>query len=94
MKFKNVYKSAEEGPHHCPCCHCLTLSERGGFEICPVCFWEDDGQDDHDANEVRGGPNGKLSLSGARSNYRTFAACEKSALQHVRPPTTSERAST
>jgi hypothetical protein len=27
----------------------------------PVCFWEDDGQDDHDADLVRGGPNGALS---------------------------------
>ncbi|WP_020540879.1 CPCC family cysteine-rich protein [Nonomuraea coxensis] len=21
----------------------MTLGERGGFEICPVCLWEDDG---------------------------------------------------
>lgn len=26
----------------CPCCGCLTLEERGGYDICPVCFWEDD----------------------------------------------------
>lgn len=26
----------------CPCCGCLTLDERGGYDICPVCFWEDD----------------------------------------------------
>jgi hypothetical protein len=48
-------------PVRCPCCLCRTLRERGGFGICPVCFWEDDGQDDHDADEVRGGPNGSLS---------------------------------
>ncbi|WP_326608352.1 hypothetical protein OG930_04775 [Streptomyces sp. NBC_01799] len=28
--------------------------------MCPVCFWEDDGQGDHDADRVRGGPNGRL----------------------------------
>ena len=52
-------------PLRCPCCGCLTLGERGGYEICPVCFWEDDGQDDHDADVVRGGPNRALSLTQA-----------------------------
>lgn len=26
----------------CLCCGYRTLDERGGFDICPVCFWEDD----------------------------------------------------
>ena len=26
----------------CLCCGFLTLDERGGYDICPVCFWEDD----------------------------------------------------
>jgi hypothetical protein len=27
----------------CPCCEYLTLEdEPGHFDICPVCFWEDD----------------------------------------------------
>ena len=64
-------------PLRCPCCGCKTLGERGGYEICPVCFWEDDGQDDADADEVRGGPNGDLSLAQARANFRAFAACER-----------------
>ncbi|MFD5717252.1 CPCC family cysteine-rich protein [Streptomyces sp. NPDC127036] len=38
------------------------MAERAAYEICPVCFWEDDGQDEHDASEVRGGPNRGLSL--------------------------------
>jgi len=29
-------------PYSCPCCGYLTLPERGAYDICPVCFWEDD----------------------------------------------------
>jgi hypothetical protein len=77
-------------PLRCPCCGCKTLSERGGFEICPVCFWEDDGQDDHDADDVRGGPNGALSLTEARVNYRRFGACEERLIGSVRPAQPAE----
>ena len=61
----------------CPCCRFLTLLERGGFEICPICFWEDDGQDDANADLVRGGPNGRLSLTQARKNFKAFGACDE-----------------
>jgi hypothetical protein len=55
-----------------------------------VCFWEDDGQDDHDADMVRGGPNANLSLTEARANYRSFGACDERSIQHVRPPRAEE----
>jgi hypothetical protein len=74
----------------CACCGCRTLGERGGFEICPVCFWEDDGQDDHDADVVRGGPNDSLSLTRARENFRAFGACEERFRKNVRKPTEVE----
>jgi Cysteine-rich CPCC len=72
-------------PVACPCCAHLTLGERGGFFICPVCYWEDDGQDDADADVVRGGPNGSLSLTQARSNYASLGACEQRLKYLVRP---------
>ena len=56
-------------PNACPCCGYATLSARGEYEICQICWWEDDGQDNHNANVVCGGPNGKLSLSRARINF-------------------------
>ena len=56
----------------CPCCRYPTLPERGAYEICPLCNWEDDGQDDPHANEVWGGPNGPYSLSQARHNFQRF----------------------
>ncbi len=47
----------------CPGCGYPTLSERGGYEICEVCNWEDDNQDDPKADEIWGGPNYELSLT-------------------------------
>jgi hypothetical protein len=70
----------------CPCCQFITLVELGGYEICPVCFWEDDGQNDADADEIRGGPNGDLSLAQARKNFVHIGACEESMVKNVRPP--------
>ncbi len=77
-------------PLRCPCCGCRTLEERGGHGICPVCFWEDDGQDDYDADAVRGGPNGRNSLTHARTNFRQFGACDPRVLSAVRPPRPDE----
>lgn len=73
-------------PLRCPCCGHRTLDERGTFMICAVCFWEDDGQDDHDAGVVRDGPNGSLSLMQGRSNYKAFGASRKEDLPYVRSP--------
>ena len=66
---RNVFASAGEDLYSCPCCGHRTLTERGGYEICAECGWEDDGQDDHDSGVVRGGPNGSLSLDMARTEY-------------------------
>jgi len=78
-------------PLRCPCCYFKTLSERGGFDICPVCFWQDDGQDDDDADEVFGGPNGEISLTQGRANFKEFGASQRKNLPHVRPPQHNEK---
>jgi hypothetical protein len=91
LDHRSVVRARAEGVvYRCPCCGCSKLSERGGFEICPVCFWEDDGQDDSDADTVRGGPNGSLSLTQARQTFRAFEACDRKWLEHVRKPTPDE----
>jgi len=46
------------------------IRRTGGFEICILCNWEDDGQDDPYADEVWGGPNGDYSLTEARKNFK------------------------
>lgn len=64
MSMKNRFK--------CPCCGYPTLSSKADYEICELCNWEDDGQDDEHANEVWGGPNGGYSLAEARKNFSLF----------------------
>ena len=74
----------------CPCCRCLTLSERGVFELCPVCFWMDIGQDDGSAQVVRDAPGGPSPWARARENFAAFGACELQARGHVRRPSPRE----
>jgi|GEM_PF-996187 len=38
----------------CPVCGYLTLDCRDAFEICAICFWEDDGTDDFEMDDSRG----------------------------------------
>jgi Cysteine-rich CPCC len=52
----------------CPGCGYPTLTERGSYDICDVCNWEDHNQDDREADKVWGGPNGSLSLTENRIN--------------------------
>jgi hypothetical protein len=88
---RSVVAGHEGGPYRCPCCGYRTLTERGGFELCPVCFWEDDGQDEEDAQAVRGGPNGSLSLRVAQANFREIGASDQRNLPAVRPPKPEEK---
>ena len=74
----------------CPCCGYLTLSQNAAYEICGVCFWEDDGQGTSSADTVRGGSNGDLSLTAAQENYRAYGACERRYIVNVRLPLESE----
>lgn len=53
----------------CPSCGYPTLKERCAWEICSICFWEDDGQDDIDADKIYGGPNDKYSLTQHRIEW-------------------------
>jgi hypothetical protein len=73
----------------CPCCGHATLSERGAYQICPVCFWEDDGQDSADADEQRGGPN-RVSLREGRASYLRSGASVEADRDKVRRPTAEE----
>jgi len=76
----------------CLCCGFLTIDAPESNALCPVCWWQDDGQDDSDADIVRGTVNGALSLTMARRNFQDFGAADERFVAHVRNPLATERA--
>jgi hypothetical protein len=54
------------------------------MDLCPVCWWEDDGQDSEDASEARFTVNGELSLSEARQYYQLCGAAHPRFIRYVR----------
>ena len=60
----------------------------GSYEICPVCFWEDD------ISQLRfprmsGGAN-HVSLIDGQKNYKNIGACEQRVKSYVRDPEDNE----
>ena len=75
-----------QGRYPCPCCGYLVFDEGpGSYDICPICFWEDD------LSQLRfafteDGPN-CVSLWDGQRAYATIGACESRLVQYVRQPT-------
>ena len=76
--------------HACLCCGFLTLSEPppGTYEVCPVCYWEDDPVQAKEP-DYAGGAN-DVSLNEARRNYRQLGAVEARFRSKVRLPLNDE----
>jgi hypothetical protein len=76
----------------CPCCANRTLPQAppGSYELCPVCFWEDDPVQ-FDDPDYEGGAN-VVSLIVARRNFQEFGASEQRFISNVRPPMPEEKA--
>lgn len=73
----------------CPSCGFRTLSDSpGSFDICKVCFWEDDPVQLLDP-WYAGGAN-KVSLVEAQQNYREHGVSEPRFKEHVRAPLPTE----
>jgi hypothetical protein len=89
-RFRQSNVVASENRFRCPCCGSKTLQLPGALGLCPVCWWQDDGQDDEDAEDVRLTVNGQLSLLEARSHYAACGASHPSFLSHVRKPEFTE----
>ncbi|SFT05174.1 CPCC family cysteine-rich protein [Marininema halotolerans] len=74
----------------CPCCGYLTFDEDslGEYEICDVCFWEDD-PIQRENPTVAGGANVE-SLEQARANFVRIGAMSIGLIKHVRKPLPEE----
>lgn len=70
----------------CPCCGFLTLrsEDRGSYEICKVCFWEDDEVQLRDP-DLAGGAN-SVSLNQARETFKHEGVSELRFKDKVRRP--------
>lgn len=74
----------------CFCCGYYTLESEYplSYDICPVCFWEQDPIQQNDPN-FTGGAN-TVSLNQAQKNYLQYGACQKKYITYVRLPLESE----
>lgn len=79
------------GKYPCPCCGYYTLENKADntFQICPVCYWEDDGVQLSDI-DYKGGAN-TVSLREARKNFEKYGAIEKQFIEFVRFPLQDEK---
>jgi hypothetical protein len=90
-KVVNPIGNAVQNRFRCPCCGYKTLETAGAQALCPVCWWEDDGQEDEDAAEVRLTVNGQLSLNEAREHFALCGAADPRFLPYVRKPQVTEQ---
>lgn len=73
----------------CACCGHLTLDEPpGSYQICPVCFWEDDAVQLRWPDWATGA--NSTSLVRAQHTFASLGACDQRFLEHVRPPAHDE----
>ncbi|WP_170565665.1 CPCC family cysteine-rich protein [Ruegeria atlantica] len=74
----------------CACCGFLTRSEKyyGSFDICPICYWEDDNLQADDPT-FEGGSN-TISLLEARENFLKIGAIKPEYVKLIRRPTGDE----
>ncbi len=76
------YEPNDPSPRElCPCCDYVTLPERGSYLICPICFWEDEGQDIYELDSYSG-PN-HMCLREGRINFNKYGACDKDMVKNV-----------
>jgi hypothetical protein len=74
----------------CPCCGHKTFRHEpdGSYDICTVCFWEDDPIQISDP-DYKDGAN-RVSLRQAQKNFRKFGACEEEMIKNVQSPSKGE----
>lgn len=72
----------------CPCCGYKTIDNNGNYDICQICFWEDDPFQEMNVYDL--GAN-KIPLVEGQKNYIRYGACDKEATHFVRKPTKDDK---
>lgn len=84
-----IKKKDEPKKYKCPCCGYFTFEKKERtYDICPVCFWEDDPEQYN--NPTLHSAANHVSLAEARINYKHFAACDPEMRKYVRGPKKDE----
>jgi hypothetical protein len=74
----------------CPCCGYEVFGEPpGSYDICPICFWEDDIVQ-LAFPDLAGGANACSLMEGQR-NFEVLGACEAAFCANVRAPSAGDR---
>jgi hypothetical protein len=68
----------------CSCCGYKTIDKEGLYEICEVCYWEDD-PIQKDKPDSDNGAN-SVSLNQAKENFKKYGASEECYIENVRKP--------
>ena len=84
-----IKKKDEPKKYKCPCCGYYTFEKKErAYDICPVCFWEDDPFQYENPMMERGANH--ESLATARINYKHYSACDPEMRKYVRGPKKDE----
>jgi len=83
IEIVEFQRSQANGKFYCECCGYNTLNEKpnGTYQICSICFWEDEPIQSADLN-YEGGAN-RVSLIQAKRNFSEFGACERDMIKNV-----------
>lgn len=79
LGLADAIEGEPEAMQGCPCCGFLSLRARGQYDICRVCFWEDDGVERREqyshANHA--------TLAEAQHSFARIGATSEAMRQHV-----------
>ena len=82
-RFRPRYtpRMSATGPEQCPCCDYFCLRTRGSYDVCPVCYWEDDGVGLGQLDEPSAVNH--ITLREGRRNFLRYGAADLAALPLV-----------
>lgn len=86
----NFQRIQANGKFYCPCCGYNTFADppTGNYDICRICFWEDDPIQSKDITYANGA--NQVSLIEGQKNFEEFGACCQEVIAYTRKPQDSD----